>query len=82
MNLRKPNLAWNLYEPMKPSKFVMHVDITNFHPSIKIWHVALWTFLSLKIIFFLKYWSPSFIMIINDGAKIMTWHNKDCHMAY
>jgi len=34
--------------------------------------MALWGFLELKIIFFFKYWSPSSIMVVNDGSKL--WH--------
>jgi hypothetical protein len=41
-----------------------------FHLSIKIWQVAIWIFLDSKIIFFLKYLSPSSTMIVNDGLKL------------
>jgi hypothetical protein len=43
----------------------------------------MWHYDDFWINFFLKYWSPSFSMIVNDGSKL--WHvaqSKNCHMAY
>jgi hypothetical protein len=48
-------------------------------PFIKFWHLALWGFLDLKIIYFSKYLFPLSIMIINDGSKL--WHMAQYKIA-
>jgi hypothetical protein len=48
-----------------------HANIINSHISIKFWHMALWNIFGQNY-FFSKYWSPSSILIVNDGMRL--WH--------
>ncbi len=69
------SLIFNYYTIPLQLQPQRHVDVINFHPSIKTWHMALWRFW----IIFLRYWFPLPIMIV-DGSIL--WLIKICHMAY
>jgi hypothetical protein len=57
---------------------ISHVDINNFHPSIKTWHMALWRFLDfffeilISIVYYDYWW---FNIMTSDLIKIY-------HMAF
>jgi hypothetical protein len=44
-------LIFNYYATPLKLQQLFHVDVINSHPSIRIWHMALWGFLDLKITF-------------------------------
>jgi hypothetical protein len=52
------------HDVMLMSLIVIHLLKSNM------WHHE--NFWTLKIIFFLKYWSPLFVIIVNNGLKL--WH--------